>query len=132
MDIDRSSGVKWPAVTNTSLRNNGFNGCILTGLGRDMARDYHRRSVAARGGTISHKPTRAKGSLLSTLGSLQVTHPVPSTCSSTNGQHCTAVAYVNKRGGTRSHSLSLLATDFCAFSIVPVSEKCDNPKMTRY
>ena len=53
VDILGSSGTKWPTVTDPSLRNNCFNGCILTGLGCNMARDYHRRSMATRRGTIS-------------------------------------------------------------------------------
>ena len=60
----------------------------------------------------SHKPTGAKGSTSSTFGSLQVMHSTPETCSPTDVP--TAVAYVNKRGGTRSRSLSLQATDLWA------------------
>ena len=110
VDIDRSSGVKWQQVQTPPFEITVSKDASLLGLGATWQGTTIRGRLAARGGTISHKPTRAKGSLLSTLGSLHVTHPVSSTCSSTNGQHVHNSSSVCQQDGRHSISQSVITS----------------------
>jgi hypothetical protein len=82
-------------------------------LGCNLARDNNWRSMATRGSSVTHQSSGTESSLPGTISLIQVHHS-SATTHLLQMDNSTAVAYINKRGGTQSHTLSIQATDLWA------------------